>query len=174
MMTEVLAALLRANIVGGLAILAVLALRAPMRRAFGPELAYGLWSLPPVAFVATLMPPPVLEDKAGVNPLAVALADHSLPTLGVWALGVAVTATLLGWAQLWHLALGAFLLGLAAAIDEPARASFFPRLLPRPLLSSAVPMISMAFGGSSTAISLTSGQSGANSLACAFHASSIC
>ena len=57
-------------------------------------------------------------------------------------------ATLFGVAQLWHLALGAFLLGLASAIDEPARASFFPRLLPRPLLSSAVPLVSMAFGGS--------------------------
>ena len=58
------------------------------------------------------------------------------------------TVTLLGMAQLWHLALGAFLWGLSAAIDEPARASFFPRLLPRPLLRSAVPLISMAFGSS--------------------------
>ncbi|MGH8702881.1 MAG: MFS transporter [Burkholderiales bacterium] len=57
-------------------------------------------------------------------------------------------ATLLGVAQLWHLALGAFLWGLSAAIDEPARASFFPRLLPRTLLRSAVPLISMAFGSS--------------------------
>jgi len=56
--------------------------------------------------------------------------------------------TLLGVAQFWHLALGAFLWGLSAAIDEPARASFFPRLLPRPLLRSAVPLISMAFGSS--------------------------
>jgi MFS family permease len=60
---------------------------------------------------------------------------------------VGVTA-MLGVAQLWHLALGAFLWGLTAAIDEPARASFFPRLLPRPLLRSAVPLISMAFGAS--------------------------
>jgi len=60
---------------------------------------------------------------------------------------VGVTA-MLGVAQLWHLALGAFLWGLGAAIDEPARASFFPRLLPRPLLRSAVPLISMAFGSS--------------------------
>ncbi|HEX6003841.1 MAG TPA: MFS transporter, partial [Burkholderiales bacterium] len=57
-------------------------------------------------------------------------------------------ATLLGLAQLWHLALGAFLWGLSAAIDEPARAAFFPRLLPRTLLGSAVPLISMAFGSS--------------------------
>lgn len=60
---------------------------------------------------------------------------------------VGVTA-LLGVAQLWHLALGAFLWGFSAAIDEPARASFFPRLLPRALLRSAVPLISMAFGSS--------------------------
>ena len=56
--------------------------------------------------------------------------------------------TLLGVAQLWHLALGAFLWGFSAALDEPARASFFPRLLPRQLLRSAVPLISMAFGSS--------------------------
>jgi MFS family permease len=60
---------------------------------------------------------------------------------------VGVTA-MFGTAQLWHLALGAFLLGLTNAIDEPTRASFFPRLLPRTLLSSAVPLVSMAFGGS--------------------------
>src|SRR5689334_21518452 len=36
------------------------------------------------------------------------------------------TATLLGVAQLWHLALGAFLLGISSSIDEPARASFYP------------------------------------------------
>ncbi len=60
---------------------------------------------------------------------------------------VGVTA-LLGVTQLWHLALGAFLWGFTAAIDEPARAAFFPRLLPRPLLRSAVPLISMAFGSS--------------------------
>ncbi|MGQ0752667.1 MAG: MFS transporter [Betaproteobacteria bacterium] len=60
---------------------------------------------------------------------------------------VGVTA-MLGVAQLWHLALGAFLWGLSGAIDEPARAAFFPRLLPRALLRSAVPLISMAFAGS--------------------------
>ena len=57
-------------------------------------------------------------------------------------------AAMLGVAQLWHLALGAFLVGLSSAIDEPARAAFFPRLLPRPLLRAAVPLISMAFGSS--------------------------
>jgi MFS family permease len=60
---------------------------------------------------------------------------------------VGVTA-LLGIAEVWHLALGAFLVGLSSAMDEPARAAFFPRLLPRTLLRSGVPLISMAFGGS--------------------------
>jgi MFS family permease len=85
----------------------------------------------------------VLADR--VDPRRLIGGAQLVSALGIVLVGV---ATLLGWAQLWHLALGAFLLGLAAAIDEPARASFFPRLLPRPLLSSAVPMISMAFGGS--------------------------
>jgi MFS family permease len=55
---------------------------------------------------------------------------------------------MLGVAELWHLALSAFLLGLSSSMDEPARASFFPRLVPRELLRSAVPLISMAFGSS--------------------------
>jgi MFS family permease len=57
-------------------------------------------------------------------------------------------ATMLGVVELWHLALAAFLFGLSSAIDEPARATLFPRLLPRPLLRCAVPLISMAFGSS--------------------------
>ena len=68
MTSEILATIIRANLVGGLAILTVLALRIPMRRAFGPELAYGLWAIPPIAFVATLMPPPVTLDDP--------VADH--------------------------------------------------------------------------------------------------
>jgi MFS family permease len=68
----------------------------------------------------------------------------------VSASGIALVglATLLGVAQLWHLALGAVLVGLSNSIDEPARASFFPRLLPRALLSTGVPLVSMAFGSS--------------------------
>ena len=64
------------------------------------------------------------------------------------AMGMVGVVAMLGMAQLWHLALGAFLVGLSSAIDEPARASFFPRLVPRALLRSAVPLISMAFGAS--------------------------
>ena len=48
-MTEVLEALLRANVAGALAVLAVLALRVPVRLRFGPEVAYGLWLTPVLA-----------------------------------------------------------------------------------------------------------------------------
>src|SRR5580765_2917555 len=43
---------------------------------------------------------------------------------GAIAMIIVGVVTMLGVAQLWHLALGAFLWGLTAAIDEPARASF--------------------------------------------------
>jgi MFS family permease len=85
----------------------------------------------------------VLADRVDARKLIGAAQANS--AIAMIIVGV---ATMLGVAQLWHLALGAFLLGLSASIDEPARASFFPRLLPRPLLRSAVPLISMAFGSS--------------------------
>jgi MFS family permease len=85
----------------------------------------------------------VLADRVDARKLIGAAQTNT--AIGMIFVGVAV---MLGVVQLWHLALGAFLLGLSASIDEPARAAFFPRLLPRPLLRSAVPLISMAFGGS--------------------------
>jgi MFS family permease len=85
----------------------------------------------------------VLADRIDARRLiGVAQVNAALVMIMVGAV------TMLGVAQLWHLALGAFLWGLSAAIDEPARAAFFPRLLPRPLIRAAVPLISMAFGSS--------------------------
>ena len=85
----------------------------------------------------------VLADRVDVRKLIAIAQTNS--AIGMIIVGV---ATMLGVAQLWHLALGAFLIGMSNAIDEPARAAFYPRLLPRPLLRSAVPLISMAFGSS--------------------------
>jgi len=85
----------------------------------------------------------VLADRVDPRKLIGAAQAH----VAIAMIFVGVMA-MFGVAQLWHLALGAFLLGLSNAIDEPARASFFPRLLPRQYLRSAVPMVSMAFGGS--------------------------
>lgn len=85
----------------------------------------------------------VLADRFDVRKLIGAAQTNT--AIAMIIVGV---AAMLGAAQLWHLALGAFLVGMSSAIDEPARAAFFPRLLPRPLLRAAVPLISMAFGSS--------------------------
>jgi len=85
----------------------------------------------------------LLADR--VDPRKLIGGAQAIAAAGIIIVGL---ATLLGVVQLWHLALGAFLLGLSNAIDEPTRAAFFPRLLPRSVLRSAVPLVSMAFGGS--------------------------
>ena len=65
--------------------------------------------------------------------------------VGMFALGA---LTLLGFTELWHLALASFLIGVSTSIDEPSRSVFFPRLLAdRAQLRAAVPLISMAWGG---------------------------
>jgi MFS family permease len=84
----------------------------------------------------------VLADR--IDPRRLIQIAQSISASGV--LGVGIMA-LLGRAELWHLAAGAFLFGLANAIDEPSRTAFFPRLLPRSQLGSGIPLISMVFGG---------------------------
>lgn len=84
-----------------------------------------------------------LADR--VDPRKLIQTAQSIAAAGVILVGA---ITLLGRVELWHLACGAFLLGLSNAIDEPSRAAFFPRLLPKSHLRSGVPLISMAFGGS--------------------------
>lgn len=98
MIDDILAGLIRANLIGSVAILAVLAARLPMRRGFGAELAYGLWALPPIAFVATLMPPPVMLDDPGDDPFALA-KDYTNLAVALWALGVAAAVALFARAQ---------------------------------------------------------------------------
>ncbi len=85
----------------------------------------------------------VLADR--IDPRRLIQSAQSLSACGV--IGVGILA-LLGQVELWHLAVGAFLFGLANSVDEPSRAAFFPRLLPKSHLSSGIPLISMAFGTS--------------------------
>ena len=99
MMTSVLADLIRANLAGAVAVLAVLTVRLPARRLFGPQLAYSLWAAPPLAALATLMPAPKVDGEPPLDVLALAVRDWSGPALAVWALGVLVMILGLGWAQ---------------------------------------------------------------------------
>jgi MFS family permease len=85
----------------------------------------------------------VLADR--IDPRRLIQTAQSISAAGVVLVGV---MAFLGIVQLWHLAVGSFLFGLASSIDEPCRAAFFPRLLPKSHLHSGIPLISMAFGGS--------------------------
>jgi len=99
MMSSILADLLRVNLAGACAVLAVLLLRVPARRLVGPEMAYILWAAPPLAALATLMPAPVVDGFPPADALAYAIRDWSGPALAVWGLGVAFMLAGLGWAQ---------------------------------------------------------------------------
>ncbi len=99
MTSDILAALLRFNLVLSLGVIVVLALRFLIRRLFGPEIAYGLWAVPPVAALASILPARVDDGAPEIHALAAALADVSLPGLVAWAAGVALVITGLAHAQ---------------------------------------------------------------------------
>jgi beta-lactamase regulating signal transducer with metallopeptidase domain len=97
-MAELMDALLRVNLVGGLAILAVLALRIPARWRFGPEVAYRLWAAPPLAAVATLVP--LKTGQPGLHPLAHLAPIHLSPLLlAAWGFGLVVAVVVMARAQ---------------------------------------------------------------------------
>lgn len=85
----------------------------------------------------------VLADR--IDPRRLIQCAQTLSAISVIGIGL---LALFGRVEIWHLAVGAFLFGLVNAVDEPSRASFFPRLLPKSHLSSGIPLISMAFGTS--------------------------
>jgi beta-lactamase regulating signal transducer with metallopeptidase domain len=93
------AAFLEANLMLGAAILAVAALRAPLRRRHGPAAAYLLWWAP--LLLAFLTPiAGVLDD--GPDPLAAALSqrlDLLQGGVAVWAAGCGALATVFAIAQ---------------------------------------------------------------------------
>lgn len=104
--------LLRATALASAAIVLVLLLRVPMRRAFGAEIAYRLWLAPVLVFAASLLPTPYsLETDA--YPMRVS-ADLAHPLMTVWALGAGVTLILLAFAQ------AAFLLKARSGVAGPA------------------------------------------------------
>lgn len=106
---ELWAWLIESTLAGSAAIVLVLALRKPMRRAFGAQLAYAVWLLVPVAWLALLLPArvellslPVQVSVMG-RPLAMAVSlepkqDWTLLWLVAWGLGSLCTAIWL-WSQ---------------------------------------------------------------------------
>jgi beta-lactamase regulating signal transducer with metallopeptidase domain len=69
-----LEALLRVNLAGAAAVLAVSALRQPARRLFGAQAAYRIWALVILAGVAVLLPPRTTTAPAHTAPVYTAAA----------------------------------------------------------------------------------------------------
>jgi TonB family protein len=106
MSAAILLLLLRANLAGSAAALLVVLLRAPVRRTFGPLAAYGLWLAAPLAVFAAMLPAharvkalaPVVTLMAsaagGLEPLARGASGFAVALVGLWAVGVLLTAAL--------------------------------------------------------------------------------
>lgn len=108
---ELLQGLIEATLAGSAAILLVLVLRRPLRRAFDARAAYALWLLGPLAILATLLPaasvevgPLPMAQKLVLAPVVAAPVeggiDRGALLLALWLLGAAVSAVLLWRAQL--------------------------------------------------------------------------
>lgn len=123
---ELLQGLIEATLAGSAAAVLVLALRRPMRAAFGAQVAYALWLLPALAMLATLLPAatvvaarlpvaPALVLPAGAA-MAAAPVPHDIDIaaglLVLWVVGALVGA---GW--LWR-AQVAFRRGLGALLPH--------------------------------------------------------
>ncbi|MDE2407789.1 MAG: TonB family protein [Xanthomonadaceae bacterium] len=123
---ELLQGLIEAIVAGSAAIVLVLVLRKPMRKAFGAQVAYALWLLPPLAILATLLPAATVAvermpaTSALVLPAGVAAAaapvlpaiDIATGLLALWVVGALVGA---GW--LWR-AQAAFRRGLGMLLPH--------------------------------------------------------
>jgi MFS family permease len=88
-----------------------------------------------------------------LSPWAGALADRfpkrkllMLTQAGMGITGTALAVLVLGgWVTLWQVYLLAFLQGIAAAFDTPARQSFAPEMVPSKLIGNAVGLNSTSF-----------------------------
>src|SRR3546814_3356437 len=111
MMSTNLDAMVLATTAGAsVTVLFVLLLRRPLRAAFGARVAYGLWSLPPLAILAVLLPVPThpvagsvlaMVQVAPIQAFADAPAAQSASTawLAIWLLGVVAMLVWIGWQQ---------------------------------------------------------------------------
>ncbi|WP_269714688.1 M56 family metallopeptidase [Caulobacter sp. NIBR2454] len=104
-MAELLAALIRANLAGSLAILLVLAVRPLARRHLASQTLYGLWIVPPLAAFGALLPP-LTAAAEGERPFLAHLpqllegAGLAQPLTVVWFSGLTVTAAIFALMQL--------------------------------------------------------------------------
>jgi beta-lactamase regulating signal transducer with metallopeptidase domain len=93
-MVGLVAGVLAVNAVAGAAIVGVMAVRVPVRRLFGPAVAYQLWLMPPIVALLTALFVFVPSDSA-IGSLAAAVRAPNLDlVLPLWALGALAVAGL--------------------------------------------------------------------------------
>ncbi|WP_287596062.1 TonB family protein [Thermomonas sp.] len=92
---ELLQGLIEATVAGSAAAALVLALRRPMRAAFGAQVAYALWLLPALAMLATLLPAATIAvERLPATPALVLSADIAVTAAAVQP-GLDIAALLL-------------------------------------------------------------------------------
>jgi len=135
-MSGPLASLVELNIAAAAAILFVLLARAHVTRAFGPHAAYALWSMVPVAMLATLMPERTTETLVTeflIGGLPASLAMMQADTTTSWlplAISVAWIAGAIALALLLIRRQRAFLLDADLGLAGPAIVGFrHPRIV---------------------------------------------
>ena len=113
-MRDVLDLLLRINLAAAGAVALTLLLRRPVRRRFGPRIAYGLWSLAPLAALGVLVPArtvivarpmaaldmqTVIAAGPSFGPAPAAGLDLGLILVALWIAGALAALAQLAWRQ---------------------------------------------------------------------------
>ena len=104
MTADLLLALARCNIAAGVAIVAVLVLRSPLRRWFGAGPAYAAWLIVPLAAAGSLMPAELASGAAGpvetTNDHAahwLSAGGHAGALAGLWLSGALAAMAVSAW-----------------------------------------------------------------------------
>ncbi len=130
MAADLLRLLAALTVASSAAILVVLALRLPLRKSFGPRLAYGAWLLAPAATLAIFLPDlrsdfaPVVWDLEETGAAAIAAAPRAVDwpalLLALWLIGA--VASVAAVALIQRRAILRLRLSASAAKGDPLRA----------------------------------------------------
>lgn len=101
MTSELIEALVRANLAASAAAVVVLALRSPAARLFGAQTAYALWSLVPLAWAGSLLPARIADEGASLAARGPALGPYVAEGLTMlWLAGVGASLAVFALTQL--------------------------------------------------------------------------
>jgi beta-lactamase regulating signal transducer with metallopeptidase domain len=115
MMVDLFFGLVSFNLALAVAVAVVMAVRVPVRRLFGARVAYGLWSLPPLAVLGLLLParvmkvtvpslpaqpqPAARETFADAVAASAATFDMRPLLVALWLIGIVASLAWLTWRQ---------------------------------------------------------------------------